>query len=216
MTLNHLDFEVNGTINDFLANLTPEELLLVPAECLTNITQGLVVERCGDREYCATARVNASSEVSGPICEDMAELKFDLIQGSVQPSPAPTFSGSRPPSSAPTNACLIDIELGCTPEPGFGETCEGIPIFTQICTDRPFQMKFRYNGGDCSQSFNIQPSDLFVCFDYNERPPTERNVTSYIIAFELGGGDDYFVGFVNTGDIYTINAPHRVVTFLTI
>jgi len=125
MTLNELLFDINGTLTDFLLTLTPEELLLVPAECLTNITQGLVVERCGDREYCASARVNASSEVSGPICEDMDELKFDLIQGSVQPTPSPSSSPSREPSSppstrpsespsqSPTGVCVVDIELDC-------------------------------------------------------------------------------------------------------
>jgi hypothetical protein len=214
MTLNELEFDINGTITDFIANLTQDERVLVPTECIERF-QELLVERCADRDYCASARVNASSEVSGPICEDMDELKFDFLQASVQPSPAPstspslmpTIDGSPAPSPAPSNACLIDISLDCTPEEGFGETCEGIPIFTTICTERPFQMKFRYNGGDCAQSFNIQPSSLFACFDFNEKPPTAKNVTSYITAFVLGGGDVYFEGFVNTGDIYTLNAP---------
>jgi hypothetical protein len=237
MTLSEYEFEINGNITDFLASLTPEELVLVPTECIERFPE-LVVERCADREYCASASVNASLEGNGPICDDMVELKFDFMQASVQPSPSPSLEPSAIPSNfpsempssppsrapstepssppslgpspepspAPTNECIIDIELGCTPEDGFGETCDDIPIFTQICTERPFEMKFRYNGGDCSQSFNIQPSSLFACFDYNGGPPKTQNVTSYIIASVLGGGEIYFEGFVNTGNIYTLNA----------
>jgi hypothetical protein len=65
-------------------------------------------------------------------------------------------------------------------------------------------MKFKYNGGDCAGSFNIQPRSFFTCFDFNKKPPTAKGVTSYITASELGGGDVYFEGFVNTGDIYTL------------
>ena len=70
-------------------------------------------------------------------------------------------------------------------------------------------MTFRYTPGDCSQSFNIQPSDKFSCTDVNEGPPTEEGVQSYIVAFRLGGGggdEDYFQGFVNTGELWTLTA----------
>jgi hypothetical protein len=66
-------------------------------------------------------------------------------------------------------------------------------------------MKFRYSGGDCSQSFNIQPRSLFECFDFNGGPPTANDFTSYIIATALKDEElVYFEGLVNTTDIYTL------------
>jgi hypothetical protein len=64
-------------------------------------------------------------------------------------------------------------------------------------------MIFRYNGGDCSGSFNIQPDTLFICEDYQGGPPTEDGVESYIIASSLDGGDVYFAGFIPVGEEFT-------------
>jgi hypothetical protein len=69
-------------------------------------------------------------------------------------------------------------------------------------------MTFRYTPGDCSQSFNIQPSDKFSCTDLNEGPPTEEGVESYIVAFRLGGGDSFFEGFVTTGELWTLRTEN--------
>jgi hypothetical protein len=71
-------------------------------------------------------------------------------------------------------------------------------------------MSFRYNGGDCSQSFNIQESDLFTCEDFNGGPPREEGTLSYVQAFELGGGEMYFEGFVPVGDLFTLDADEKV------
>lgn len=67
-------------------------------------------------------------------------------------------------------------------------------------------MKFRYNGGDCSGSFNIQPDTLFQCFDYNGGPPREDGALSWIEAFELGGGEVYFDGLATVGETITLLA----------
>jgi hypothetical protein len=76
-------------------------------------------------------------------------------------------------------------------------------------------MTFRYNGGDCSQSFNIQPSSQFTCDDFNGGPPTEQGELSYIQAFQLGGGgggggEMFFEGFVPVGELFTLTAEGTV------
>jgi hypothetical protein len=71
-------------------------------------------------------------------------------------------------------------------------------------------MSFRYNGGDCSQSFNIQPRTQFECDDFNGGPPSEEGVVAYIQAFDLRGGDVYFEGFVPVGEIFTLVADGTV------
>jgi hypothetical protein len=73
---------------------------------------------------------------------------------------------------------VIEVALACTPEEGFGATCDDIP-FTRVCEEPPNEIKFIYNTGNCIQSMTTQPNSLFVCQDFNGGPPTEQNVTSY-------------------------------------
>ena len=105
---------------------------------------------------------------------------------------------SPPPSPAPTGSCTIDVAIdGC-----FNFT----PIGDNNCEGRPVVITFRYNGGDCSQSDNLQDRQKFDCFDSaTNPPPTVGGTTSYILATELGGGDVYFEGFVDVGQDFTLN-----------
>jgi hypothetical protein len=78
------------------------------------------------------------------------------------------------------------------------------------CQGRPIQLTFRYNGGDCSQSDNLQDRQKFDCFDILPPlgagpPPLQAGVESYIVATQLGGGSVYFEGFVAVGQAYTLN-----------
>ena len=122
------------------------------------------------------------------------------------PSPAPT-SGIVP-SPAPTDACELGLSISCSP-PLDAESCDTIPPFLTICRERPFEMIFRYNGGDCSGSFNIQPDTLFICEDFGAGPPTQDGEVSYIMAFELGGGEVYFSGFSEVGGEFTMLAEQK-------
>ena len=216
LSLSELLFDFNGDISDLISGVPADDLLLSPGECFETTTTG-EFELCTDEEYCAKATASAENADGGPVCSTEDEYKFEVMVGSVpptsSPTPNPTPAPSTPvptpaptpnPTPAPTDVCEIDINLQCTPQDGFGETCDDIPIFSQICEERPYQMLFRYTPGDCSQSFNIQNSDLFSCEDFNEKPPTEEGVQSYVAAFELGGGDIYFEGFVNTGELWEL------------
>jgi hypothetical protein len=66
-------------------------------------------------------------------------------------------------------------------------------------------MSFRYNGGDCSQSDNLQDRQNFDCFDIGSGPPTVAGVESIITATRLGGTETYFSGPVKVGGMYTMN-----------
>ena len=67
-------------------------------------------------------------------------------------------------------------------------------------------MKFKFNGGDCGQSSNLQPSSVFSCQDFNAGPPREDGVQSYIV---ITGADEnaivYFSGFVAVGDDFLVD-----------
>jgi hypothetical protein len=120
------------------------------------------------------------------------------------PSPVPTKI-SPAPSPGPTNTCDLGLLIECIP-PFEAESCDNIPPVPVICEQRPFEMIFRYNGGDCSGSFNIQPENLFTCTDFNDGPPTVDGTVSYITAVELGGGEVYFSGFAEVGGEFTMLA----------
>jgi hypothetical protein len=122
-------------------------------------------------------------------------------------------SKERPPQTmtaipAPSKACILDIKIGCRPDDNFlGDRCDIIPMCNQISEQRAFEMSFRYNGGDCSQSRNSQAlSGLFQCNNFNGGPPSKEGVVAWIEAFELGGGEIYFSGFVTVGEVFTLFA----------
>jgi hypothetical protein len=99
--------------------------------------------------------------------------------------------------------CIIDVEMmGCFNfSLPFGNSCMG----------RPVSIMFRYNGGSCAQSDNLQDRQKFDCFDVEPSeggvgpPPTTGGTRAYIVATTLGGADVYFEGFVDVGETYSLN-----------
>jgi hypothetical protein len=66
-------------------------------------------------------------------------------------------------------------------------------------------MVFRYNGGSCQQSFNIQPAALFNCTDSNGGPPNTEGSQAFISITDGNGlGNVYFSGFATVGDELTL------------
>ena len=120
------------------------------------------------------------------------------------PTISPAQKPSPAPSPTPTDSCNLEIEVDCTVPDFGGVDCDSIPALTQICEDRPSEMTFRYNGGDCSQSFNIQPRSLFTCEDFAGGNPTKPGALTFIQAFQLGGGDIYFEGLVPVGENFNL------------
>jgi hypothetical protein len=96
-----------------------------------------------------------------------------------------------------------------------------LSLFTQnceawVCAVQCSQMSFRFNGGDCYQSFNIQPFKLFQCFDFNAGPPSEEGIIAYIEASELGGEEVYYSGFVQVDEIFTLFAEAGMASMMNI
>lgn len=69
------------------------------------------------------------------------------------------------------------------------------------------ELVMRFNGGDCAQSVNIQPSALFQCMDLLEPegagPPPSEGVV-YIQAQALAGSEFYFEGEVAIGSNFSM------------
>jgi hypothetical protein len=195
-----MDVTINDTVCDLLEDIPAEDLMLIPGQCFSAVKEE-VVERCTTQEYCVTGHVNATNPITGPPCEKEEEIKFgwmiNTLPPVVPPSPFPSPEPSAAPSPAPTTSCIIDVSIeGC-----FNFT----PVGDNNCQGRPVVISFRYNGGDCSQSDNLQDRQQFDCFDSSNPPPTEAGTLAYIVAATLGGGDVYFEGFVPVGDVYTLN-----------
>jgi hypothetical protein len=86
-----------------------------------------------------------------------------------------------------------------------GESCQSIPA-KHVCTERPNSITMLYNGGDCSQSDNLQPQ-AFLCEDYNGGPSTTKGEPSYVVVTDvLDKNITYFRGFVNVGDMYSLKS----------
>jgi hypothetical protein len=99
------------------------------------------------------------------------------------------------PLSSPASTCIIDFKLkGC---PKFYISLDN------DCRGRPTEITFRYNGGDCRQSENLQDRQKHKCTDFNGGPPLQPGAQSYITVTALGGSDLYFAGPVKAGEEYT-------------
>jgi hypothetical protein len=202
--------DVDGEVSDLIANISESDLIILPTDCYTG-SKTEVVDRCTDKEYCAKGVSNATKPIVGPTCEEMEEIKFSIevptLPPFTPPTPFPTSPSSSFPSSAPspapTQGCIINIDVdGC-----FNYTSP----FDNNCEGRPWVITFRYNGGDCSQSDNLQDRQKFDCFDIEPSgggsgpPPTDSGSESYIVATSLDKNSVYFEGFVPVGESYTLN-----------
>ena len=78
------------------------------------------------------------------------------------------------------------------------------PIATR-CDKRASVMTWRFNGGDCEQSFNIQEADKFTCTDFSGGAPTEGSAWLTVTSVK-DETDVYFDGEVRVGDLFTMFA----------
>ena len=123
-------------------------------------------------------------------------------------TPAPVTPSPATPAPTP-DECVVAIEVICDPS-GDAANCDSIlPLVTQ-CTQRPNQLVMRYNGGTCEQSFNIQPTTLFQCFDFQGGPPDSEGAESYVVATDIKGqGITYFEGFIRVGEELLLDDPDQ-------
>ena len=105
------------------------------------------------------------------------------------------------------DACSVNVELTCP-----------IPVPIAIdngCID-PFQVvHFRYNGGDCSQSDNLETRQDFTCTDSIDNEgldltnSTAEGNESYIVVTSRSSEEIYFSGSVAVGEEYILNANEQ-------
>ncbi len=110
---------------------------------------------------------------------------------------------------APTEECDIKINVECVPlEAGINaSTCEQLPPLVTICEQRPTWMQFKYYGGDCEQSANMQ-TEKFFCTDFAPIPQDPEAE----IYLEATAQDDletvYFSGNLKINDLYNVTDPN--------
>ena len=63
-------------------------------------------------------------------------------------------------------------------------------------------MEMLFNGGDCSQSFNIQEAGKFDCTDQNGGPGLTGQYYIHVVPRKDPESDVYFSGPVNVGDVF--------------
>jgi hypothetical protein len=148
------------------------------------------------------------------------------------PTPAPTPKPTPPPTKAPTptppigqpsDTCFAQVAVECippiNPEDPNGERfedCDSINIVPAECTEFVNLLTFRYNGGDCLQSNNIQDPRIYQCQDYFGGPPTQEEIgaESYMLITDIKGeGINYYNGPVFVGDVFNITnlLPNSVI-----
>jgi hypothetical protein len=105
---------------------------------------------------------------------------------------------------APTEECDITIEIGCVPLEIPGDSCEQLPPLVTICEERATWMQFKYYGGDCSQSANMQ-TEKFFCTDF---APLPTSGPVFIEATEKKESDViFFSGEVPLDGLYNVTDP---------
>jgi len=160
--------------------------------------ESTVVRETDENDICfdvveeTTVKAEADPPQPGDTCSDEEIYQFTI-------TPPPTS----PPTENP-DKCAVGVSVECTPR-GEVEDCGSIVVARTRCNERPLAMVFKYNGGTCDQSDNIQPPTLFQCFDFNGGPPTTPGEQSYIRVTDIKGGSIiYHEDFVAVGDDYTV------------
>jgi hypothetical protein len=136
------------------------------------------------------------------------------------PTPEPT---PRQPVGTPDDSCFAQVDVTCVPpidpaDPDGGrfEDCDSINIAPAECTEFVNLLTFRFNGGDCLDSNNIQDPRIYSCEDFFDGPPPadEIGAEAYMIITDIKGqGINYYDGIVAVGDVFNITniLPNTVI-----
>jgi hypothetical protein len=127
------------------------------------------------------------------------------------PTPEPT---PRQPVGTPDDSCFAQVDVTCVPpvdpaDPDGGrfEDCDSINIAPAECTEFVNLLTFRFNGGDCLDSNNIQDPRIYYCEDFFDGPPAADDIgaESYMIIQDIKGeGIIYFDGIIKVGEVFNI------------
>ena len=103
------------------------------------------------------------------------------------PGSAPAGPSTPPgPENIPTSdKCFVRVEGTCIPTDPTVQSCDDLTPVGTRCTDRPFVMSFRYNGGDCSQTSLQDEQAMIACKSFKGGPPTSKGALSYIVVSDV-------------------------------
>jgi hypothetical protein len=79
-------------------------------------------------------------------------------------------------------------------------------------------MGFLFNGGDCSQSSNLQGDELFSCSNRNRGPPTSTSESAFIVVTDTQGKTIYHMDWVQVGTYFLLSdggnnfEPNQLIT----
>lgn len=167
---------------------------------MTTITETDRLDVCLSGVITTTVNVEADTSEGSP-CTD--EDNYEIVI-EVDPTPAPIPPLSQSPSGV-GEQCFISVDAECTPS-GLSQDCGSVVVTRTRCEGRPLAMVFRFNGGTCEQSDNIQNANLFQCFDFRGGPPTEVGETVFLVATDIKGGEIvYHADTVAVGEEYTVS-----------
>ena len=136
-------------------------------------------------------------------------------QPNPEPTPPPTPEPTvQPPAETPSDTCFAQVDTECVPpvDPADPdgkrfEDCDSINIAPVECTEFVTLLAFRFNGGDCGDSNNIQDPRVFTCEDFFDGPPAadDFGAEAYLLITDIKGqGINYFDGVIAVGDEFNI------------
>ena len=181
-----------GTTEDILDALIPNvgDRLLCAGESIT-VCEVELVDSCVEQCYETDIEVDATM-ADGFVCTALDEYEFCV-----------------PPVTS--EVCDVQVDLECSTDAdrtidGTGSCDAIIPIATR-CDNRASVMSWRFNGGDCEQSFNIQEADKFTCTDFEGGAPTEGSAWITVTSVK-DEAEVYFDGEVRVGDLFSMFAAN--------
>lgn len=178
MTIDQVATTRNGRTQD-LTKLV-ENTKVAPGEC-TEVTENGTIDNCEEECYETLLEVDATNP-SGKPC--FAE---DIFQFCIEPQPP--------------EECNVAVDVTCAGTES-GTDCGDLQPNATLCENRPTEMSFKFNGGGCSQSFNLQQADQFQCADFTVDGTTGAPTSgeAYILMHALENIDEiYFSGYVEVG-----------------
>lgn len=126
--------------------------------------------------------------------------------GKCSQSPNPPSQDDPPTPLSPLPDCTLNVDTTCIYNEGaFGQTCNNIPLTMDSsvggCSVLPTSLTMLYNGGDCSQSDNVDLYN-FTCEDKNGGPPLDGDAR--IVVTNEDTGIVYFQDVVSFQELFTI------------
>jgi hypothetical protein len=151
-------------------------------------------DQFGNPDHLGDCTIHTSC--SAPLVQGDQIGPFFILGGGVCSPDGPPESG--------LESCNGTLDVICR-ENSTGLPCDEFSLVMDECLELPSYMSFRYNGGDCNQSSNIQPPEAFVCEDFHGGgPPTDEEESSFIVATNVNNGDIHHAEFVRVGELFTV------------